>query len=113
MTTVQLQTVYVAAVPSKRIATLYTLIGHDRDGREYTHSRRDSYERTVRLLQNVVGNSNRINPEYWECRVPYGCAAHEEAFGGDQFLEDQEYEGNARYDYVREAYAATARDLGD
>jgi hypothetical protein len=31
----------------------------------------------------------------------------------EQFLEDQDYELNARYDYVREAYGDTAKDLAD
>jgi len=31
----------------------------------------------------------------------------------DQRAEDDEYEANARYDYIREAYAATAEGLDD
>jgi hypothetical protein len=37
----------------------------------------------------------------------------DEPFGGDQWLEDQEYEANARYDYIREAYGPSAEGLED
>ena len=38
----------------------------------------------------------------------YGGADHEEYCGGDHWLEHCEYEANAGYDYMREAYGAEA-----
>lgn len=45
--------------------------------------------------------------------MAYPSIWDDEPFGGDQALEDAEYEANARYDYLREAYGATAEGLED
>lgn len=86
----------------------WQVLGYDASGREYLHEKDNmSFEQAMRLKEKIKSSGKKINYIHWHSRAPYGTQAWLDEEGVvDTFQEHCDYEANARYDYLREAYGS-------